>query len=404
MPLIVFLSSSISPCTSAETFLLRSPSATAPITRCISLLGRTRSSIRLLTDSMQLPQTWSVPLKETRWESLPSLPTTRLTRSSSVPSAWFAPMISLSQSATLPSTPVQWTGMRAVKSPALTSLRTLSSTSVSRTAAAAAGAGFVGMGLEPESGGGETLTKGTRRDRRHCMSRMPSRKRRRSRPLQDLSAGAPAHMICRRTGLPLKGGRDRRQRRHQRAFLDQPVDRALAQRLSPLLVGALVEPGVELELEHVDPLLRPLRQRLPDHRAARGQWRFAHDPWLRRSSRSRSAPGGAQLRSATRDQRNRDGGRASGSPSTALNRVHKDSASRLRSADRPAAMRPKRPHILRCCTSLGGCRADRRGPVPDDVAAVVIATKKDKLMINAQNNVFAAKLSRRRLQGLHPGA
>ena len=52
MPLIVFLSSSISPWTSAETFLLRSPSATAPITRCISLLGRTRSSIRLLTDSM----------------------------------------------------------------------------------------------------------------------------------------------------------------------------------------------------------------------------------------------------------------------------------------------------------------------------------------------------------------
>ena len=85
MPLIVFLRTSISPWTSAETFLLRSPSATAPITRCISLLGRTRSSIRLLTDSMQSPQTWSVPLKETRWESLPSLPTTRLTRSSSVP-------------------------------------------------------------------------------------------------------------------------------------------------------------------------------------------------------------------------------------------------------------------------------------------------------------------------------
>ena len=105
MPLIVFLSSSISPWTSTETFLLRSPSATAPITRCISLLGRTRSSIRLLTDSMQSPQTWSVPLNETRWESLPSLPTTRLTRSSSVPSAWLAPMISFRPSATLPSTP-----------------------------------------------------------------------------------------------------------------------------------------------------------------------------------------------------------------------------------------------------------------------------------------------------------
>ena len=49
--LIVFFSSSISPRTSAETFLLRSPSATAPMTRCISMVGRTRSSIRLLTDS-----------------------------------------------------------------------------------------------------------------------------------------------------------------------------------------------------------------------------------------------------------------------------------------------------------------------------------------------------------------
>ena len=132
MSLIVFLSSSISPWTSAETFLLRSPSATAPMTRCISLLGRTRSSIRLLTDSMQRPHTWSVPLKETRWESLPSLPTTRLTRSSSSPSAWFAPMMSLSRSATLPPMPVQCTGMRAVKSPASTSLKTASRTSGSK--------------------------------------------------------------------------------------------------------------------------------------------------------------------------------------------------------------------------------------------------------------------------------
>ena len=55
--LMVFLSSSISPWTSAVIFLLRSPSATAPITRCISLVGRTRSSIRLLTDSMLSDQT-----------------------------------------------------------------------------------------------------------------------------------------------------------------------------------------------------------------------------------------------------------------------------------------------------------------------------------------------------------
>ena len=56
--LMVFFSSSISPRTSAETFLLRSPSATAPITRCISMVGRTRSSIRLLTDSTLPDQLW----------------------------------------------------------------------------------------------------------------------------------------------------------------------------------------------------------------------------------------------------------------------------------------------------------------------------------------------------------
>src|SRR4051794_7676334 len=129
MPLIVFLSSSISPWTSTETFLLRSPSATAPMTRRISLLGRTRSSIRLLTASRQPAHTWSVPWKETRWESLPSLPTTRLTRSSSAPSAWLEARTSLRLSATLPATPVQCSGMRAEKSPARAWARTLNSTS-----------------------------------------------------------------------------------------------------------------------------------------------------------------------------------------------------------------------------------------------------------------------------------
>ena len=110
--LMVFLSSSISPCTSAVIFLLRSPSATAPITRCISLVGRTRSSIRLLTDSMLSAQTRSDPRSATRCESLPSLPTTRLTRASSAPSVSLAAMTSLSVSAILPATPVHSSGMR----------------------------------------------------------------------------------------------------------------------------------------------------------------------------------------------------------------------------------------------------------------------------------------------------
>src|SRR3977135_2011352 len=49
--LMVFLSSNISPRTSAVTFLLRSPSATAPMTRCISSVGRTRSPIMLFADT-----------------------------------------------------------------------------------------------------------------------------------------------------------------------------------------------------------------------------------------------------------------------------------------------------------------------------------------------------------------
>ena len=182
MSLIVFLSSSISPWTSAETFLLRSPSATAPITRCISLLGRTRSSIRLLTDSMQPPHTWSVPLKETRWESLPSLPTTRLTRSSSSPSAWFAPMISFSRSATLPAMPVQWTGMRAVKSPALTWLRTASRTSGSKLSTSV-GAVLGGNDPRVRARGGNDGRAVARR--RVAPMRIPECRLRRHRPASE---------------------------------------------------------------------------------------------------------------------------------------------------------------------------------------------------------------------------
>ena len=136
--LMVFFSSSISPRTSAETFLLRSPSATAPMTRCISIVGRTRSSIRLLTDSMLPDQLWVHPPSTTRCDSRPCLPTTSLTRASSAPSAWLAMMTSLRPSATLPATPVQSSGMRAVKSPPRTWARTLSRTLASTVSSIAA--------------------------------------------------------------------------------------------------------------------------------------------------------------------------------------------------------------------------------------------------------------------------
>ena len=136
---MVFFSSSISPRTSADTFLLRSPSATAPMTRCISLVGRTRSSIRLLTDSTLPDQLWVHPPSTTRCESLPCLPTTWLTRANSAPSAWLAMITSLRPSATLPATPVHSSGMRAEKSPPLTWARTLRRTLASTVPSRATG-------------------------------------------------------------------------------------------------------------------------------------------------------------------------------------------------------------------------------------------------------------------------
>src|SRR5207248_623959 len=125
MALMVLFRSNISPRTSADTFLLRSPSATAPMTRCISLVGRTRSSIRLLTESMGPDQRRVNPPRSIRCDSFPCLPTTSLTRASSAQNASLTMLISLKPSATLPARPIQWSGNRAVKSPALTWARKL---------------------------------------------------------------------------------------------------------------------------------------------------------------------------------------------------------------------------------------------------------------------------------------
>ena len=46
----------------------------APMTRCISMVGRVRSSIRLLTDSMLPDQPWFQPPSTARCDSLPCLP------------------------------------------------------------------------------------------------------------------------------------------------------------------------------------------------------------------------------------------------------------------------------------------------------------------------------------------
>ena len=65
-------------------------------------------------DSAQEPLTSP---SEARWVILPSLPTTRLSRSSSLAMRSFSSTTSLKVSATLPATPVQSTGRRTEKSP-----------------------------------------------------------------------------------------------------------------------------------------------------------------------------------------------------------------------------------------------------------------------------------------------
>ena len=93
------------PLTSSAIVWERSPLATAPITRAVSLVGWTRSPTRALTEvtvAAQVPRTSPI---EARWAILPSLPTTRLRRSSSLASRSLSSTTSLNASAILPSKP-----------------------------------------------------------------------------------------------------------------------------------------------------------------------------------------------------------------------------------------------------------------------------------------------------------
>src|SRR5258708_5403234 len=114
----------------------RSPRATAPMTRAISLFGRSRSSMRSLTDSSVVAQAPPASPSAARliWPSLPTrLPSLCSTRSN----CWLDSMTSLSAEATLPADPVQLAGRRAVKSPRLTAVKTLIMTLGSMVSAAA---------------------------------------------------------------------------------------------------------------------------------------------------------------------------------------------------------------------------------------------------------------------------
>ena len=105
------------PSTSSPTVCVRFPWATAAMARVTSLVGRSRSSMSVLTEtsiSPQAPFDWS---NLVRSRVFPSLPTTCPTRCSSCAIFWLAATISLNVSAIFPSSPVQSPGSRTEKSP-----------------------------------------------------------------------------------------------------------------------------------------------------------------------------------------------------------------------------------------------------------------------------------------------
>ena len=104
--------SSSRPSTSSAMLLVRSPCATAPITRATSLVGWTRSSISELIDSTDTRQNpWPSP-SMARCLSLPSLPTTRDSRETSSAQRVLRATTSLKALAILPVMPGSASGRR----------------------------------------------------------------------------------------------------------------------------------------------------------------------------------------------------------------------------------------------------------------------------------------------------
>src|SRR5450830_469416 len=121
------------PSTSSAIFCDRSPFATEPITRAISVVGRTRSSIRALTELMMVPQPPATEGGVARWVRRPSWPTTRLTLTISWAILSLLSMMSLRVSAILPFIPVKSEGRRTEKSPFLNATSAASSSFASST-------------------------------------------------------------------------------------------------------------------------------------------------------------------------------------------------------------------------------------------------------------------------------
>ncbi len=115
------------PSVSSSMDWLRSPLATAPITRATSTVGCTMSPIMEFTELMHSLQHPVAPSSWPRSLMRPSLPTTFAIRSSSLASPWFRSAISLKASAISPSIPIISEGRRTEKSPFRKARKTLSS-------------------------------------------------------------------------------------------------------------------------------------------------------------------------------------------------------------------------------------------------------------------------------------
>ena len=95
----------------------RSPLATAPMTRAISLVGCTRSLMSMFTEAISAAHDPLLSPMTARSVMRPSLPTARLSRSSSLAKRSFSSTTSLKVSAILPSSPSRSMGSRTLKSP-----------------------------------------------------------------------------------------------------------------------------------------------------------------------------------------------------------------------------------------------------------------------------------------------
>src|SRR6185437_3039012 len=137
--------SSAWPSTSRAIVCERSPWATAPITRAVSLVGCTRSSMRSFTQSIDSRQKPRTSPMSPRCLSLPSLPTFWRRRASSSLMRPLSSTTSLNVSASLPSRPVHAIGRRTLLSPCLSAMSAFRMTPVAG-AGASAGADFAGAG------------------------------------------------------------------------------------------------------------------------------------------------------------------------------------------------------------------------------------------------------------------